>query len=72
MITAFFIVGLLWMVWKVLVLGIKMAWGIFALILGVVLLPIVLIVLFVLGLVYLAFPLILIIGVGSLLFRGRG
>ena len=69
MITAFFIVGLLWMVWKVLVLGIKMAWGIFALILGVVLLPIVLIVLFVLGLVYLAFPLILIIGVGSLLFK---
>lgn len=51
---------------KLLVFGIKAAWGISKFLLTVVLLPIILIALVVGGLIYLAFPILIVIGIVAL------
>ena len=57
---------MIWVFGKLLIFGIKAAWGISKLILTIVLLPISLILLVVGGLMSLAFPILIIVGIISL------
>ena len=58
---------LLWTVWKLVILGVKLAWGLTKLVCGVLLLAAVVIGLAVLGLMYLALPILIFIGVVAFL-----
>ncbi len=70
MLEVLFAVLMIWIFGKILIFGVKAAWGISKFLLNVVLLPVILIVLVVVGLMYVAFPLLLAIGiVYLLLFR---
>ena len=63
--------GLLFVVFgKLLIFALKASWGITKILFSVVLLPIVLIALVFMGLIYLALPILLVIGIVSLL-KGR-
>lgn len=63
MLTVIFIVALLWVAWKMLVLGIKAAWGIAKIICAVLLLPVFLFGLMCVGLMYIAIPILIIAGI---------
>ena len=54
---------MIWIFGKILIFGIRAAWGISKLLLAVVLLPFILIGMVLGGLVFLAFPLLLVIGI---------
>ena len=70
MLEVLFAVLMIWIFGKILIFGVKAAWGISKFLLNVVLLPVILIVLVVVGLMYVAFPLLLAMGiVYLLLFR---
>ena len=62
MLTTIFTVALIWVAWKMLVLGIRAAWGITKILCTVILFPLLLIGLIYLGLVYIAIPILLIAG----------
>ena len=66
MLTIVFSIILFWAVWKIAVLGIKLAWGLFKFIFSVVLFPIVLIGIFAAGLVYIAIPVAIVAGLIAL------
>ena len=67
MLTLIFILALVWVAWKLLVWGIRAAWGV-AKIFGVVLLiPLFLFGLGCFGLIYLAIPILIIVGIFALL-----
>ncbi len=70
MLTIIFALALIWVAGKFLVFGIKAAWGIAKIFWTVILLPVAILVLFVMGFVYLAIPL-LIIGAIVAIVRGR-
>lgn len=57
---------MIWVFGKLFFFGIKAAWGISRFLLTIVLLPVILIVMVVGGLIYLAFPVLLIVGIVSL------
>lgn len=63
MLTILFLIFLFGIFWKLFFFGIRAAWGISKFILLVVFLPVILIGMLVVGLVKLAFPLLLIFGV---------
>lgn len=63
MITLFFLIALAIGTWRMLVFAIKAAWGIFKLLGTVLLLPIVLAVLFFMGLIYIAVPALIVFGI---------
>ena len=67
---ALFLLALVWVVWKLFILGIKMTWGIVKLVCAVFLLPLFLLGLLFAGLLYVALPVLLIVGVGALLSGG--
>lgn len=67
MVTFIFIIMMFAVFGKVLVWGIKAAWGITKLVCTLVFLPIILIALFVTGFVYLAIPILLIVGIIALI-----
>ncbi|MGN0353810.1 MAG: hypothetical protein ACI4EI_01900 [Muricoprocola sp.] len=58
-----FTIGMLWVFGKLLLIGIKAAWGISKFLLTVVLLPVILIGMVIGGLIYLAVPILLVIGI---------
>ena len=63
MLTILFAICMIWIFGKILIFGIRAAWGISKLLLAVVLLPFILIGMVLGGLVFLAFPLLLVIGI---------
>ncbi|MCI5944108.1 MAG: hypothetical protein MRZ41_05380 [Eubacterium sp.] len=67
MLTVLFIICMLGFVGKLFFFGIKAAWGISKMLLSVVLLPLILIGMVAAGLIYIAFPVLIIIGVVSLI-----
>lgn len=66
MLSLLFAICMLCVFGKLLFFGIKAAWGISKFLLTVVLLPIILIALVVGGLIYLAFPILIVIGIVAL------
>lgn len=65
-----FIVLLMWVVWKMFVLGLKATWGITKFVCMVFLMPIFLIGLVCVGLLYLALPILAVAGL-VVLFKGK-
>ncbi|MCM1232935.1 MAG: hypothetical protein NC489_22650 [Ruminococcus flavefaciens] len=63
MLTVIFMIALIWVVWKMLILGIKAAWGIAKILCTVLLLPAFLFGLMCVGLMYIAMPILLIVGI---------
>ena len=66
MLTIIFAIALVWVAWKMLVLGIRAAWGIAKILCTVILFPLLLIGLVYIGLVYIAIPLLVIAGLVAL------
>lgn len=67
MLTILFFAALLWVVWKMFLLGIKATWGIAKFACMILLLPAFLIGLVCVGLIYLAIPVLLIAGVAAVI-----
>lgn len=67
MLTIIFFVALVGVAWKMLVWGIKAAWGIAKILCTVLLLPLFLFGLVCVGLIYLAIPILIIAGICALL-----
>ena len=65
MLTMLFLICLIWIFIKLFLFGIKAAWGIFKILLTVVLIPLILIGMVVFGLIYIAFPILIVIGIVS-------
>lgn len=66
MLSLLFAVCMIWVFGKLLFFGIKAAWGISKFVLTIVLLPLILILMAVGGLIYIAFPILLVVGFVSL------
>ena len=67
MLTILFTICMFWIFGKILIFGIKAAWGLSKFLFTVVLLPFVLVGMVLGGLLFLAFPILLIIGIVFLL-----
>lgn len=67
MLEIIFTICMLWVFGKLFVFGIKAAWGISKIVLTIVFLPIILIGMVIAGFIYIAFPIVIIIGVIELL-----
>lgn len=67
MFTVIFFLALIWVTWKLFVLGLKATWGIAKLVCTVLLLPLFLVGLVLAGLMYVAVPVLLIVGTIALL-----
>ncbi len=67
MLSLLFTICMIWVFGKLLFFGIKAAWGISKFVVTIVLLPLILIGLVVGGLVYIAFPILFVIGIAALL-----
>lgn len=70
MITLLFGIALIWAIWKIVVLGLKMTWGLTKFVFSVVLFPLVVIGFFVAGLAYVAIPVAIVVGLIAL-FSGN-
>lgn len=66
MLELLFILGMLWIFNKLLVIGISAAWSISKILMTIVLLPLALILLVITGLMYIALPILVVIGIISL------
>ena len=66
MLSLLFTICMIWVFGKLFIFGVKAAWGISKLLLTVVLLPVILIIMEVGGLISLAFPILIVIGIVSL------
>ena len=69
MLSLLFAICMIWVFGKLFIFGIKAAWGISKFIVTVVLLPLVLIGLVVGGFIYLAFPILRVVGIVSLVCK---
>lgn len=69
MLSLLFAICMIWVFGKLFIFGIKAAWGISKFIVTVVLLPLALIGLVVGGFLYLAFPILLVVGIVSLVCK---
>lgn len=67
MLTIIFVIALIWVAWKMLVLGIKAAWGIAKILCTVLLFPAFLLGLMCVGLLYIAVPILAIVGIIALI-----
>ena len=67
MLTIIFFVALIWVTFKLFVLGIKAAWGIAKVICTVLLFPSFIVGLFLVGLAYVAVIVLIVVGVGALI-----
>lgn len=67
MLSLLFAICMIWVFGKLFIFGIKAAWGISKFLITVVLLPLILIGMVVGGLLYLAFPILIILGIVSLI-----
>ena len=68
MVSLLFVVCMIWIFGKLLFLGIKAAWGISKFLVTIVLLPLALIGMVVGGLIYIAFPLLIVVGIVMMIF----
>ncbi len=66
MLTLLFFIMMIWVFWKLVKLSVKAAWGISKILFTLVLLPIILIVLAIAGFIYIAIPILAIVGVIAL------
>ena len=69
MLSLLFAICMIWVFGKLLLFGIKAAWGISKFIVTIVLLPLVLIGMVVGGLMYIAFPILIVVGIIALVVR---
>lgn len=67
MMTLLFMITVGWVVWKIAIMGIRMTWGLTKFVFGLIVFPILVIGLFFAGLVYLAVPLLAVVGLVALL-----
>ena len=67
MLSLLFAICMIWIFGKILVFGIKAAWGITKFLVAIVLLPLVLIGMVVAGLIYIAFPILIVVGIIALI-----
>lgn len=67
MMTLLFLIAVAWVVWKIGILGVRMAWGITRFVFGLVIFPIAVVGLFLAGLVYLAVPILAVVGLIALI-----
>nr|WP_177296838.1 hypothetical protein [uncultured Blautia sp.] len=67
MLSLLFTICMIWVFGKLLFFGIKAAWGISKFVVTIVLLPLILIGLVVGGLIYIAIPILIVIGIAALL-----
>ena len=67
MLSLLFAICMIWVFGKLFVFGVKAAWGISKFLVTVVLLPLILIGMVVGGLIYLAFPILIVVGIVSLI-----
>lgn len=67
MMTLLFMITVGWVVWKIAILGIRMTWGLTKFVFGLIVFPILVVGLFFAGLVYLAVPLLAVVGLVALL-----
>lgn len=67
MITVISFVALIYVAWKMLVFGLKATWGIMKILCTVLLLPAFLVGLVCVGLIYLAIPILIIVGMGAII-----
>lgn len=65
MLSLLFVICMIWIFGKIVFFGIKATWGISKFLVTVVLLPLVLIGMFIGGLIYIAFPILIIVGIVS-------
>ncbi len=72
MLTIIFTVALLWVAWKMLILEFKAAWGIVRILCTVLLLPLFLFGMVCAGLLYIAVPILIIIGMIVLICSAAG
>lgn len=71
MLTILFLIFLIWIFGKLFFFGIRAAWGISKFLLMIVFFPVILIGMLFVGLIHLAFPLLLIIGVVAMFGMNR-
>ena len=69
MLSLLFAICMIWVFGKLFIFGIKAAWGISKFIVTVVLLPLAVIGLVVGGFIYLAFPILVVVGIVSLICK---
>lgn len=67
MLEIIFAICLLWVFGKLLIFGLKAAWGISKIIFTIILLPVILIGLVIGGFIYIALPIVIVIGIISLI-----
>ncbi len=67
MLTVIFFAALIFVAWKMLVWGLKAAWGIAKILCFVILLPLLLVGIFFVGLIYLAIPILVIAGIAAMI-----
>lgn len=67
MLTVIFFAALIFVAWKMLVWGLKAAWGIAKILCFVILLPLLLVGIFFVGLIYLAIPILVIVGIAAMI-----
>lgn len=67
MLSLLFIICMIWVFGKLLFFGIKAAWGISKFLITVVLFPLILIGMVIGGLIYIAFPILIVVGIGELI-----
>ena len=67
MLSLLFVICLFWVFGKLCIFGVKAAWGISKFLVTVVLLPLVLIGMVVCGLIYIAFPILIVVGIVALI-----
>lgn len=71
MLTLLFCICMIGIFGKLFIFGIKAAWGISKMLFSVILLPIILVGMVIRGLIYIAVPLLIIIGITSLIIRNN-
>ena len=69
MLTLLFAICMIWVFGKLFVFGVKAAWGISKFLVTVVLLPVILIVMVVGGMFYIAFPILIVVGIVALVSK---
>lgn len=69
MLEILFAICMLWVFGKMLIFGIKAAWGIAKILFTIIFLPVILVGLVIGGLIYIAFPVLIVIGIISALVK---
>lgn len=67
MLSLLFVICMIWIFGKIFLFGIKAAWGISKFLLTIILLPLILIGMVIGGLIYIAFPILIVVGMIALI-----